>query len=328
MPAAHAPGYAEAVLRDGAGLPVILTVLADETTVAPPLELTARAVPPLPDDLAAAVSLIQTDAYTATTAFPPDAAAQVLSYAFTHDGVTVDTLRVYLPLDVEPDAQLPLLFFSYPGEVDGWQDLSVAFASQGYALVALSPVGPRGLDIDAHAQDARIALELALQGALTPHVDPTQPVIALGGSFTSAILYRLLLATPGRIAAWVTLGGIANGFTGAEAFYAGELDLPPSYSLAIPGLGQPNLLPLELLRYSSVYGADELPPTLIIHTAADRISPVEQAYDLAAALEQAGVSVETYYYEDVSHYLQIGEALTPEGQEMFERVFDFVERYQ
>lgn len=328
VPAAVAPGYGEAVLLDEAGHPVTLAVLADAVVEAPPLQLRERSSPPLPEDLAEAVQLTQTGSYTATTVFPPDAAAQVLSYEFSYDGATVDTLRVYLPLDMAPDAQLPLLFFSYPGDVDGWQDVSVGFASQGYALAALSPIGARGLDVNAHAADARVALQLAQAGALTPHVDAAAPTIALGGSFTSAILYRLLLTEPERLVAWVTLGGIADAFGVAEGFYAGEIELPPAYALVIPGLGQPNLAPLDLLRYSPVYSAGDLPPTQIIHTAADRILPIEQAFELAEALQDAGVTVETFYYDDVSHYLQVGEALTPEGEEMFGRVLDFIERYQ
>ncbi len=328
VPAAVAPGYGEAVLQDDAGLPIILSVTENEVTAAPPLQLQERRIPPLPADLATAIDLTLTDTYTATAAFPPDAAAQVLRYEFTYDGATVDTLRVYLPTDVAPGDQLPLLFFSYPGDVDGWQDVSVAFADQGYALVALSPVGARGLDIDRQTADARIALQLAVDGALTPHIDPTKPAIALGGSFTSAIIQRLVQADPERFAAWVTLGGIADGFALAEAFYGGEIQLPPSYALAIPSFGQPNLLPLDILRYSPVYRADHLPPALIIHTAADRILPIEQAYVLADALAEAAVPVETYYYEDVSHYLQIGEEMTGEGQEMFGLVLDFIARYQ
>ena len=328
VPAAVAPSYGEAVLQDDAGLPIILSVTKNEVTAAPPLQLQERRMPSLPADLATAVELTLTDTYTATAAFPPGAAAQVLRYEFTDDGATVDTLRVYLPTDVAPGDQLPLLFFSYPGDVDGWQDVSVAFANQGYALVALSPVGARGLDIDRQTADARIALGLALDGALSPHIDPTKPAIALGGSFTSAIVQRLVQAEPERFAAWVTLGGIADGFALAEAFYADEIQVPPSYALAIPSFGQPNLLPLDILRYSPVYRADHLPPALIIHTAADRILPIEQAYVLADALAAAGVPAETFYYEDVSHYLQIGEEMTDEGQEMFGLVLDFIARYQ
>jgi acetyl esterase/lipase len=328
VPAAVAPGHDEAVLRSGDGAPVILDVVAEAVTEAPPLRLQTRQPRQLPADLAAAVDLTLTDAFTATAPFPPGAAAQVFSYQFAYEDATVDTLRVYLPLDAAPDEALPLLFFSYPGHVDGWQDVSVAFADRGYALVALSPVGARGLDIDGQTADAQIALQLALDGALAPHIDASAPAIALGGSFTSAIVQRLVQAEPARFAAWVTLGGIADGFTLAEAFYSGDIQVPPSYALAIPSLGQPNLQPLDILKYSPVYKADHLPPALVIHTSADAILPIEQAYALADALEAAQVPVETFYYDDVSHYLQIGEEMTAEGREMFELVLEFIDRYQ
>jgi acetyl esterase/lipase len=79
--------------------------------------------------------------------------------------------------------------------------------------------------------------------------------------------------------------------------------------------------------YSPVYSAGELPPTLIIHTAADEILRINQAHDLEAAVRAAGVPVETYYYEDVSHYLGIGENLTDAGREMFYKIVEFAKRY-
>jgi dipeptidyl aminopeptidase/acylaminoacyl peptidase len=81
------------------------------------------------------------------------------------------------------------------------------------------------------------------------------------------------------------------------------------------------------LRYSPVFIASELPPTLLIHTAADRVLPIEQAYELEAAVRAAGVPVETYYYDDTSHYLGIGDNLTDAGREMFYKIVEFVKRY-
>ena len=39
------------------------------------------------------------------------------------------------------DTKSPLLFAIYPGHSLMWEDVSIAFASQGYAVVALSPSG-------------------------------------------------------------------------------------------------------------------------------------------------------------------------------------------
>jgi acetyl esterase/lipase len=130
------------------------------------------------------------------------------------------------------------------------------------------------------------------------------------------------------IAAWITVGGISNAFSGAADFYAGRLEMPPQYELLIPALGPPNLYPLLFLRYSPVYTAAQLPPTLIIHTDADKVTPIDQAYQLEAALKAANVPLEVYYYKDVSHYLQIGDDLTEAGQEMYYLILDFAQRYQ
>lgn len=115
---------------------------------------------------------------------------------------------------------------------------------------------------------------------------------ALGGSFSSAILIRLLRDVDsdkgeGEIVAWVSVGGIANAFTGTADFYAGRIEMPPQYRLLIPALGPANLYPLAFLRYSPVYVASEFPPTMIVHTAADRIIPISQAEELEAQSRSA-----------------------------------------
>jgi len=238
----------------------------------------------------------------------------------------VDTLRVYLPTGRDPDIQLPLIFMVYPSPVDDWQDVSVAFATERFAVVAISPSAARGADAEAHAQDARVALALARSGALGSVIGANRP-LAMGGSFSSAILSRLLRSAGDELAGWVTVGGLANAFTAAHDFYAGRIAIPPPFELLVPALGPPNIYPLAFLMYSPVYIADELPPTMIIHTAADEILRIDQAYDLAAAVRAATVPVETYYYEDISHYLGIGENLTDAGREMFYRIVDFARRY-
>jgi dipeptidyl aminopeptidase/acylaminoacyl peptidase len=48
---------------------------------------------------------------------------------------------------------------------------------------------------------------------------------------------------------------------------------------------------------------------------------------LEAALQRAGVPVTVFYYQDVSHYLQIDDQMTDAGREMFYRVVDFAQHY-
>ena len=129
------------------------------------------------------------------------------------------------------------------------------------------------------------------------------------------------------IGAWVTIGGVADAFSGAHDFYTDAISVPPAYELVIPAMGNPQTHPAPFLRLSPTYVAGQLPPTLIIHTDADTIIPIAQAEAFAAALREAGVPVETFYYSDVSHYLQIDENMTDEGRAMYYHILDFVEQY-
>jgi acetyl esterase/lipase len=291
---------------------------------APVIILERHTPAPLPSPLPEAVDLEIGVSQTITAPFPAGAVATMQPFTFTHAGVEVDTLRLYQPISATET--MPLLFAVYPGTVQGWEPVSVAFAYAGYTVVAISPMGAHGLDIQAHTEDARVALALARNGHLGVSLADV-PAVAVGGSFTSAILHRLLRDEGNQFEAWVTAGGVTNAFSGAAAFYAGEIVLPPQYELLIPALGPANLYPSGFLSYSPVYTAAQLPPTLIIHTDADVIIPIDQAYQLEAALRTAGVPVDVFYYEDVSHYLQIGEDLTPAGQEMYGLILHFVEEH-
>lgn len=324
--AAIAPHFAESRLQDKLGLPVLVAIGADRVTTAPPLTLQRHVSTSLPEPLATATQFTITHTTIVTAAFPTGSRAQLQAFQFTYAGAIVPNLRLYLPTNTELEPDWPMLFMVYPTAVDAWQSVSTAYAALGFAVVAVSPVADRALNIDAHAQDARVALALAQQGYLDERLRD-RPAVALGGSFSSAILHRFLRDTGEDVAAWVTVGGIANAFSGTADFYTGQIQIPPEYTYLIPALGPPNLYPLAFLRYSPVYTAAQLPPTLLIHTDADLIIPISQAYDLEAALRAAGVPVTVFYYQDVSHYLQIDDQMTDAGREMFYRVVDFAQQY-
>lgn len=333
VPAAVAPGYDEIALHDRIGVPTVVEVIAGTEQFVPLIHLSTHEPLKLPNPLARTINLSQTSAYTATAPFPADSEAQVTAFTFEYNDAVATTLRLYLPNDVNAlaDEELPLLFMVYPTHVDLWQTVSTAYAAQGYALVALSPLAERAVDIDAHAADALVALTLATSGELTaaaglPDLKVSPQAVALGGSFSSAILNRLLRDSGDKIMAWTTVGGIGNAFAGTADFYAERITIPSPYELLIPALGSPRLYPLPFLRYSPVYVAGAFPPTQIIHTDADRVIPISQAKELEQALRSAGVPVDVFYYEDVSHYLQIDENLSEAGQEMFVQVLNFVEK--
>jgi hypothetical protein len=322
--AAVAAGFDEAQISGLFGLPALQHIDAGQTRSAPPLTLQPHMIAPLPENLAERVVLSPTAVYTATATFPPGAAAQVRAWQFVRDGVTVDSLRVFRPLQVEPRAQPRLLLIVYPSHVDGWQPVSVAFASQGFTVVAISPMLVRGLDIDGSAQDLRVAFDLALRGNLTGGMRSERAPV-MGGSFSSALLHRLLRDDAQRVSAVVVVGGIANAFAGIADYNAGKLRIPPQYKYAIPSMGFANVRTLDILRLSPVYTAARLPRTMIIHTSADEVIPIAQAKELEQAAREAGVSVEAYYYDDVSHYLLIGEQMTDAGAEMFGRILAFLD---
>lgn len=336
VPAAVAPGYDEGVPRDALGMARLVTIAADTTpdtttpdtiTAAPPIALTPHQPYTLPALRDGAVELTVGATTPLTTPFPAGAVAQMTPYTLTYAATADWPLRVYLPATIAPGTQLPTFLMIYPTDLRDWESVSVGFAAAGYGFVALSPSAQHATDIDAHARDARLALELARQGLLHPALAADDYVV-LGGSFSSPILHRLLRDDPAGVAAWVTVGGISNAFDIAAAFYAGEIQLPERFRLAVPALGAPNLYPELFLRYSPVYTAAQLPPTLIIHTDADEVTPLDQALQLEAALAAAGVPHDVFYYRDVTHYLEIGENLTDAGKEMYHRILSFAQRYQ
>lgn len=323
VPASVAPFFSETALTGAFGLPYPVTIREGETSRAPDLTLRRHVPKPLPAPLPGAVDLWAGEPVTRTAPFPSGAMAWERSFAFTRAGARIISLRLYRPY---PDAgeKLPLLFGLYPGWVDDWAPVNVALADAGYTVLALSPSGAWGIDVAAHAEDARLALALARGGHLGVDLAGV-PAVALGGSFSSAIVNRLLRDERDQFAAWLTLGGISNAFTGSADFYARRLTFPERFRYVIPALGPANIYPLPFLYYSPVYTASQLPPTMIIHTDVDRIIPITQAYELEEALRAAGVYVEVLYYQDVSHYLQIGEDMTASGEEMFWQVLKFLE---
>ena len=228
VPAAVAPAFEETALSGAFGLPYPITVRAGETAQAPDLTLRLHRTRPLPAPLPDAAALSAAEPITMTAPFPPGAIAWERSFAFARDGGINSSLRLYRPF---PDSgeKLPLLFALFPGDIDDWASINVALADAGYTVVALSPSADWGLDVAAHAEDARLALALARGGHLGVDLADA-PAVAVGGSFSSAIVNRLLRDERDQFAAWLTLGGISNAFTGSADFYARRPDIARTVS--------------------------------------------------------------------------------------------------
>ncbi len=325
IPIVVAAGFEDEVLRNSFGLPWAVSVESDQLIVIPEISLQVLDVPPLMPGTAAHSELKLQGSYTATSPFPEGASAQVQHWAFQRNGVVNDTLFVYLPAQAgKEDTEFPLLFAIYPGHSLMWEDVSIAFASQGYAVVALSPLVAYGRDVIEHGEDTRLALHFARNGNLGSAIDSRFP-LAISGSYGSAVLNRLVRIEPSVFVGVAMLGGISNAFTGAAKFYAGDLDWPPEFGFALAALGTANAKPGNFMHFSPVYTAEVMPPTLLLHTQADETVPIAQSYEYAAALRAAGVPVRTYYFTDDSHYLRVGKETSQTTRRVFRQVIFFLQ---
>lgn len=323
VPIAAAPGFEDAVLRNAAGLPRAVTLARGQVAQLPPIQARKLVRPPLAARAAQAHALTRREAYAAAAPFPEGASARVQPWSFQRDGTVNDTLYVYLPT-APAAAAYPLLFAVYPGHSLQWEAVSVAMASRGYAVVALSPLAAYGRDVAEHGADARLALHFARRGDLDARIDGAHP-LAISGSYGSAVLNRLIRLAPDPFAGAVLLGGISNAFTGAAAFYAGELDWPPQLGYVLAALGTANVQPASFMQFSPVYTPQAMPPTLLLHTRNDAVIPIAQSYEYAAALKAAGVPVRTYYFADDSHYLQVGADTPLASRRVFWQVLAFLD---
>lgn len=323
VPIAGAPGFEYGMPRSILGLPVSITVQDDVTAVAPMIELEMEIRDVLGPVTAEAYSLEPAGSYVVETPFPKGARAQVHRWTFERAEAVNDSLYLYLPLDTGPEVQIPMLLALYPSATRNWEDISVGFASQGFGVVAMSPIGARGRNVTEHALDARLILQFASQGLLDPRLDGSR-LLAISGSYGAAILNKLIRISDREFAAVVTLGGISNAFTGAAAFYSGELEWPPVLRYALAMLGTANERPDSYMQYAPVYSASAMPPILLVHTLKDEMVPLSQSLEYELALRDAGVPVETIYFEDKSHYLQLGARTSDTTRYLFASVLDFL----
>ena len=327
IPIAVAAGFEEQVLRNRWGIPWAVQLEPGDSITVPAIPLQPLTAPPLGPDTAERSELTLQGSYVVTSPYPEGAAAQVQHWTFQRNEVTNDTLFVYLSPDAASHTPRPLLLAIYPGHSLMWEDVSIAFASRGYAVVALSPLASYGRDVIEHGEDARLALHFARNGDLGDVIDGQFP-LAISGSYGAAVLNRLLRLEPQEFVGVALLGGISNAFSGAADFYAGNLDWPSELGLgyALAALGTANAKPANFMHFSPVYTAEAMPPTLLLHTQADTMVPIQQSQEYAAALRAANVPVRTYYFADESHYIQVGENTSLTTRRVFLQVLAFLQR--
>ncbi len=254
--------------------------------------------------------------------FPAPANAVRYAITVTTPSAVLDGSLLYTP--AAGDGPWPLLVIAFPNTALNWEKATVQFAAAGYVVLAIAPDSERGLDLDAHAADARLLIAYAQHGLLSPAI-ASPDFVLLTGSFGSLYGYRALPDLE-NLQAMVDIGGVSDAFLGVQALYSSELAIPPPYDMAVASMGRPDNDPGYFLAYSPAFWAEHLPPTLIIHAYEDEIIPYNQAERLDAAMTAAGVPHETYLYHATTHYLDPRDP-TPAAVAVFDRVLAFVENY-
>ncbi|NOZ27614.1 MAG: prolyl oligopeptidase family serine peptidase [Chloroflexi bacterium] len=280
------------------------------------------ALPPRPPiRLSAEIPVTITGRTIVTGTFPsPDVEAERIDFRFERAGTEIAVDRIYQPVGRRTPG--PTLAIAFPSYEPHWEPAAVAFASQGFTVLFVAPVAARGLDIQAHALDLLQAVTLLRAGRLTPAADPDRMAV-LAGSFSTLYFYQVLPDMP-EIKAVITVGGISDAFLGVQALYDETLEIPPPYDAAIAAIGRPDRHPERFMQYSPAFFARHMPPTLVVHTTADRVIPYNQSVRFAQALADANVPHDLILYEDTSHYLNTWNP-TPQVTAAFWRMIDFLQ---
>ena len=140
------------------------------------------------------------------------------------------------------------------------------------------------------------------------------------------ILYQAFLEAPDIADALVLVGSISDGFLWVQALYDEGLEIPDWHAAAVAALGRPDRVPDFYMQHSMTFHAAHLPPTLVVHTTADKVIPYNQSLRLDEALTAAGTTHELYIYEDTSHYLDLIN-ITPDTAELYRRLTALVDTY-
>jgi len=229
---------------------------------------------------------------------------------------------VYAPVEGGP---YPTVVIVYPGLPETWETVSVALATDGFAVVAFTPLNFP--DLTADTADLLFLTRELTEGRLTPHAAPGRQCAA-GGSF-STIWTFLLLQQTDAYRCVVSLGGVSDAFLYRQDWTAGRIVPEPQFAPVpemMAAMGTPDVAPDLFLRLSIIEHTDALPPIFIVHGSGDTLVPINQSERLAARLRAAGRPFELALYPGMEHYLDASKP-DPNNQDLLARTRAFLHRY-
>ncbi len=251
---------------------------------------------------------------------PLPAVAEERQIHFDSGGKPNQTAFYYTP--VGGAASLPTLLTVYPGPAEGWKQVSLPLAQAGYAVIAVGP--EYALDLEPDINEL-LRLIAALDAGAFPRADPLR-LAALGGSYSSLHVFRLLQRDADALDAILLLGPPTDLFELRRQFEAGDIFPPFGLDQALIALGLPNRVPERYWRYSALYHARGIDvPVMLIHSKADEVVPFTQSELLADELVRLGKPHELHILEGMGHYLLEPER-TPAIDDLFNTTTDFFAR--
>jgi hypothetical protein len=313
VPVVGAEGYDSLALRSW-GQPLSLSANStfQQDIILPPISL---------PDLQGGRDLRFGEPITRTWDLPVPSVAVEQELRFESAGRPNQLSLLYRPITTTE--RLPLLLAIYPGPADTWWPVSIPLASAGYAVLAVGP--SYALDLEPDIDELQRVINFARAGRL-PGVDGSR-ITLLGGSYSSLHVLRILQRDVAFDGA-VLLGPPSDLFDMRRRFEEGSIFPPFGLDQALIALGTPDRSPEVYWRYSAAYHLrGDMPPILLMHSMVDEIVPYQQSEILTAALEEAGVQHDTYFFEGMKHYLLATES-SEELSKMYDLTLDFLQRVQ
>jgi hypothetical protein len=206
---------------------------------------------------------------------------------------------IYAPAEGGP---YPTILIIYPGLPETWEAISVALATDGFTVIAYTPLNFP--DFDADTSDLLFLTQELTAGRLTPHAAPGRQCVA-GGSFSTLWAFLLIRQTDAYRCV-LSLGGLSDAYLYREDWSAGRIT-PDPHLAPVPemmaAVGTPDVGPDLYLDLSIIEHAAALPPVFIVHGSGDTIVPINQSLRLAERLQALGKPYELRLYDGMEHYL-------------------------